>query len=118
DKLTIPMIYMYGMQDVILPVEMGYDQEDAVPNIQFFYPTETGHQGQTDRPKTFNQVALEFFRDGKVSWPTAVDAGVSLRRQINDKVVAAPSGGFPKVNRAMYADPESHKAGLKAAGLL
>ncbi|MGE0830936.1 MAG: alpha/beta fold hydrolase [Hyphomonadaceae bacterium] len=118
DKLTIPMIYMYGMQDVILPVEMGYDQEDAVPNIQFFYPTETGHQGQTDRPKTFNQVALEFFRDGKISWETAVEAGVSLRRPINAKLVEEPKGGFPKINRDMYADPASHTAGLKAADLL
>ncbi|MDP3175426.1 MAG: alpha/beta hydrolase [Phenylobacterium sp.] len=113
DKLTIPMIYMYGMQDVILPVEMGYNQEDSVPNIQFFYPTETGHQGQTDRPATFNQVALEFFRDGKVSWPTAVEAGVSLRRPINAKFVAEPKGGFPKPNPGMYVDPKHHAEGLK-----
>ena len=38
DRLTTPMIYMYGMDDVLSPVENGFNQEDAVPNIQFFYP--------------------------------------------------------------------------------
>lgn len=80
DKLTIPAIYLYGRQDVLLPVEQGYLQEDALPNIQFFYPDECGHQGQTDQPEMFNQVFLEFFRDGKVSRKTADWAGVSQRR--------------------------------------
>ncbi|MDP3659835.1 alpha/beta fold hydrolase [Phenylobacterium sp.] len=114
DKLTIPMIYLYGMQDVLLPVENGFHQEDAVPNIQFFYPTETGHQGQTDRPDTFNKVALEFFKTGKVSWPLAVEAGVSLRRPIDPRYIQEPKGGFPKPNPAMYANPETLKTGLKA----
>jgi 2-hydroxy-6-oxonona-2,4-dienedioate hydrolase len=67
DKLTIPMIYLYGMQDVLSPVENGFNQEDVCPNIQFFYPDQCGHQGQTDQPEMFNQVFLEFFRDGRVS---------------------------------------------------
>ncbi|MGE3301846.1 MAG: alpha/beta fold hydrolase [Hyphomonadaceae bacterium] len=113
DKLTIPMIYLYGMQDVLLPVENGYNQEDSIPNIQFFYPQETGHQGQTDRPALFNQVALEFFGTGKVTWKTAVDAGVSLRRPINPSLVEAPKAGFPKPNASIYKDPESLNAGLK-----
>ena len=80
DKLTTPMIYLYGMQDVLLPVENGFNQEDAVPNIQFFYPDECGHQGQTDQPEMFNQTFLEFFREGKVSRKTADWAGISKRR--------------------------------------
>jgi 2-hydroxy-6-oxonona-2,4-dienedioate hydrolase len=80
DKLTIPAIYLYGKQDVLSPVENGYLQEDALPNIQFFYPDECGHQGQTDQPEMFNQVFLEFFRDGRVSRRTADWAGVSKRR--------------------------------------
>lgn len=38
DKLTIPALYLYGKDDVLLPVENGYMQEDATPNIQYFYP--------------------------------------------------------------------------------
>ena len=80
DRLTIPMIYLYGKQDVLNPVENGFAQEDAAPNIQFFYPDQCGHQGQTDQPEMFNQTFLEFFRDGRVSRQTADWAGVSTRR--------------------------------------
>lgn len=116
DKLTIPMIYLYGVQDVLLPVQNGFNQEDAVPNIQFFYPQECGHQGQTDQPEIFNQAALEFFSTGKVTWNTALKAGVSLRRPINPRYVEEPKGGFPKPNPTMYESPEALNSGLKAVG--
>ncbi len=63
-----------------------------LPNVQFFYPDESGHQGQTDQPDMFNQVFLEFFRDGKVSWETAQAAGISDRRAPNPDLVAVPAG--------------------------
>jgi pimeloyl-ACP methyl ester carboxylesterase len=79
-RVKVPGIYLYGAQDVLSPVENGFHQEDACPNIQFFYPDPCGHQGQTDQPEIFNQVFLEFFRDGRVSRATADAAGVSKRR--------------------------------------
>jgi 2-hydroxy-6-oxonona-2,4-dienedioate hydrolase len=87
DKLTIPALYLYGTEDVLTPVEWGYEQEKHLPNIQFFYPEECGHQGQTDRPDLFNPVFLEFFRDGQVSRQTADAAGVSkLRPELPERV--------------------------------
>ena len=80
DTLEIPGIYLYGKLDVLAPVENGYAQEEKLPNVQFFYPEDTGHQGQTDQPELFNQVFLEFFRDGLVSRSTADMAGVSRQR--------------------------------------
>ena len=80
DRLTIPGLYFYGMQDVLSPVENGYEQEDRLPGVQFFYPENTGHQGQTDQPELFNQVFLEFFTDGRVTRRTADAAGISKRR--------------------------------------
>ncbi|RZI53831.1 MAG: alpha/beta hydrolase [Pseudonocardia sp.] len=80
DRLDIPGIYLYGMDDTLMPVEFGYLQEDRLPNVQFFYPENCGHQGQTDQPEMFNQVFLEFFRDGQVTRQTADWAGVSKRR--------------------------------------
>jgi pimeloyl-ACP methyl ester carboxylesterase len=71
DKLTIPGVYLYGTEDVPTPVEWGFEQEKYLPNVQFFYPEEGGHQGQTDRPDLFNTLFLEFFRDGQVSRQTA-----------------------------------------------
>jgi pimeloyl-ACP methyl ester carboxylesterase len=88
DKMTIPGIYLFGVDDVLIPVAYGYFQEDALPNVQFFYPEECGHQGQTDQPEMFNQVFLEFFRDGKVSRKTADWAGVSKRRPELSQFVA------------------------------
>ncbi|MET8948902.1 alpha/beta hydrolase [Streptomyces sp. NPDC004542] len=80
DKLTIPAIYLYGRNDVLLPVQEGYLYEKALPNIQFFFPDECGHQGQTDQPEMFNAVFAEFFGTGKVSRKTADWAGVSKNR--------------------------------------
>jgi pimeloyl-ACP methyl ester carboxylesterase len=92
DRMTIPAIYMYGTKDVLIPHDIGgYLQEDALPDVQFFYPEETGHQGQTDQPDLFNQVFLEFFRDGKITWETAQRAGISTRRPPNAKLVAVPA---------------------------
>jgi pimeloyl-ACP methyl ester carboxylesterase len=79
-KLTIPMIYLQGRQDVTLVLENIMLAEPLLPNIQFFYPDQCGHQGQTDQPEMFNQVFLEFFRDGKVSRKTAEWAGISTNR--------------------------------------
>ncbi|WP_181779031.1 alpha/beta fold hydrolase [Pseudonocardia pini] len=90
DRLDVPGIYLYGTEDVLTPVEWGYEQEKVLPNVQFFYPEECGHQGQTDRPDLFNPVLLEFFRDGKVSRRSADAAGVSkLRPELPDRVAQA-----------------------------
>lgn len=80
DRLTIPMIYLYGKDDVLIPVAWGEAQEDVLPNVQFFYPDECGHQGQTDQPEMFGAVFAEFFANGRVSAETAQWAGVSTRR--------------------------------------
>jgi 2-hydroxy-6-oxonona-2,4-dienedioate hydrolase len=74
-----------------MPPEIGgYPQEDRLPNVQFFYPEDTGHQAQTDSPELMNQIFLEFFRDGKVSWETAQRAGISTRRPPLQNLVAVP----------------------------
>jgi pimeloyl-ACP methyl ester carboxylesterase len=86
-KLTIPIIYLQGLQDVTVKMENAYQAEPYLPNWQFFYVDECGHQGQTDQPDLFNQVFLEFFRDGKVSRATADKAGVSKNRPENPALV-------------------------------
>lgn len=80
DRLTIPIIYLYGRQDVMSPVENAYLQEDRLPNVQFFYPDDCGHQGQTDQPEMHHAAFAEFFATGQVSRATADWAGVSKRR--------------------------------------
>jgi pimeloyl-ACP methyl ester carboxylesterase len=86
-KLTMPIIYLQGLQDVTVKMENAYQAEPYLPSWQFFYVDECGHQGQTDQPELFNQVFLEFFRDGKVSRATADKAGVSKNRAENPALV-------------------------------
>ena len=91
DQLDIPGLCLYGRNDVILPMEeLGYRVEDALPKVQFFYPSDCGHQGQTDQPELFAQVFTEFFRDGFVTRQTAERAGVSGRRQEISGLVQPP----------------------------
>lgn len=87
DALTIPIIYLYGQQDVLGPVENAYLQEDRLPNVQMFYPDDCGHQGQTDQPEMFNAVFTEFFRDERISQKTAEWAGISTRRAPLEQIV-------------------------------
>ena len=80
NQLTIPMIYLHGLQDASAPVENAFLAEPLLPNIQFFYLDQCGHQCQTDQPDIVNQVFLEFLRDGEVSPETAERAGASRNR--------------------------------------
>jgi 2-hydroxy-6-oxonona-2,4-dienedioate hydrolase len=80
DQLNVPHILLWGANDVLNPVENAYLQEDVMPWMQYFYPPECGHQGQTDQPELFNRVFIEFFGKGKLSRKTAEEAGVSKRR--------------------------------------
>ena len=80
NTIQIPTIFLWGMQDVLAPVEMGYELEEILTNMQFFFPEDCGHQGQTDQPEMFAQVFTEFLRDGIVSRKTAEWAGVSTNR--------------------------------------
>lgn len=89
NKLTMPMIYLQGRQDVTVVLDNVMKAEPLLPNIQFFYPDQCGHQGQTDQPEMFNQVFLEFFCDGKVSRKTSEWAGISTNRPVLTSVVEA-----------------------------
>lgn len=93
NNLRTPGICLYGRDDIILPVEdLGYKVEDGLPNVQFFYPDDCGHQGQTDQPELFTTVFTEFFREGRVSRKTADLAGVSTRRpELPDLVEQVPA---------------------------
>lgn len=91
DQITIPTIFLWGRQDVIAPIEVAYELEAVLPNMQFFFPDNCGHQGQTDQPDMFNQVFLEFFKKGTVSRKTADWAGVSNNRAEIESLVEQPT---------------------------
>lgn len=101
-QIGIPALYAFGIEDKMVPVQNGYVDEDATPDIQYFYPEGAGHQLQNDRPELFNPLFLEFFRDSKVSWKTAEAAGISRRRPINPNLIEEPAGGFPAPTPEAY----------------
>ena len=78
DALDIPAIYLYGKEDVLIPVSAGYEQEQLLPNIKFYFPDDTGHQGQTDTPDLHGRVYAEFFKTGKLSPALEKEAGVGV----------------------------------------
>lgn len=67
-KSSIPMKFIWGIQDKLSKVEIGYELEQQLPNIPFEYIDECGHQCQTDQPEIVNKIVLDFFE--QVSSPT------------------------------------------------
>ena len=80
DRLTVPIIYLYGRQDVLSPVENAYLQEDLLPNVQFLYPDQCGHQAQTDQPDLLNAAFAEWFAHGSLTRATPLEVGGDDRR--------------------------------------
>lgn len=59
-KLKIPGIFIWGNQDAVAPVETGYKLEKLLPNIEFNYIDNCGHQAQTDQPEIVNKLITDF----------------------------------------------------------
>ena len=64
EKLSIPAMMVWGKQDAFAPVEMGYELEKLLPNVDFVYADDAGHQVQTDRPELVAELATPFFLGG------------------------------------------------------
>ena len=84
-------------------------------------PRVDGRTARSERTRTaIVDAHLQLIREGDLR-PTAEkiakQAGVSLRRAINPKLVEAPAKGFPKSNPGMYSDPQSLNRGLKEMDL-
>jgi len=115
DRINIPAVYAWGIDDRMSPVQSGFSDEDAVKNIQFFYPEGAGHALHNDIPEVVNNFLLEFFRDNKVSWKTAEAMGVSRRRAIDPTYVEEPAGGFPTPMPEAYNNLATLKESLAKA---
>ena len=59
-KLKIPGLFIWGNQDAVAPVETAYKLEKLLPNIQFEYIENCGHQAQTDQPEIVNKLVIDF----------------------------------------------------------
>lgn len=59
-KLQIPSIFLWGKQDAVAPVEVGYKLAEMLPNVEFQYLDNCGHQCQTDQPELVNSIVIDF----------------------------------------------------------
>lgn len=57
----VPMKFIWGIQDKLSKVEIGYELEKKLPNIPFEYIDNCGHQCQTDQPEIVNKLIIDFF---------------------------------------------------------
>lgn len=60
-KLKIPGKFIWGKNDAVASVETAYKLEKLLPNIEFVYLDNCGHQCQTDQPELVNQIIIDFF---------------------------------------------------------
>lgn len=60
-KLKIPSIFIWGKQDAVASVEIGYKLEKMLPEVEFYFLDNCGHQCQTDQPDVVNQMVIDFF---------------------------------------------------------
>ncbi len=66
-KLTMPVLVVWGKQDLALPVKHAETALRAIPNCRAVVLDKAGHAPQMDRPETFNQLVLEFLENGRLS---------------------------------------------------
>lgn len=62
-KLTIPMMFAWGRQDIFAVPAVAEQMQAMLPNAKFVWFEESGHLVQNDEPERFNKVALEFLFD-------------------------------------------------------
>lgn len=59
-KIKVPGKFIWGKHDAVAPIETAYKLEKLLPNIEFEYIDNCGHQCQTDQPELVNQLVIDF----------------------------------------------------------
>ena len=60
-RLTLPTMFIWGVQDNFAPVDLGRQLEKLLPNIKFHYVDNAGHQVQNDQPEKVSRLMMDFF---------------------------------------------------------
>ena len=60
-KITIPAMFIWGVQDKFAPVELGHQLEKLLPNFKFQYVDKAGHQVQNDQPEQVSKLMADFY---------------------------------------------------------
>ena len=61
-SIGVPTLLIWGEQDIALGIELTYDLEQWVPNIQIKRIPDSGHWVQQEKPELVNTLMAEFLR--------------------------------------------------------
>ncbi|MBM3940732.1 MAG: alpha/beta fold hydrolase [SAR202 cluster bacterium] len=61
-KLPNPTIMIWGEQDDFASPEGGRQLEKVLPNVKFHWVKDAGHQVQTDKPREFARIVVDFLK--------------------------------------------------------
>jgi pimeloyl-ACP methyl ester carboxylesterase len=63
-EIGCPTLIVWGAEDMLTPVRDAEEFERLIPNARKVVFEDTGHMAMLERPPTFNDVAVEFLREG------------------------------------------------------
>jgi pimeloyl-ACP methyl ester carboxylesterase len=63
DDIRVPTLIVWGRNDMLVPVGDAAEYERLIPGARKVVMDETGHVSMIERPRTFNDLLLEFARE-------------------------------------------------------
>ncbi len=63
DQIKIPVLLIWGKQDIVTPPFVGEKFQQLLPNAQLFMLDECGHAPMMEKPKEFNEIYDRFLRE-------------------------------------------------------
>ena len=62
-SLTLPTLIIWGEQDILVPISLGYELRDALPHAVFVPISNSGHRPMLARPALMSGVVLAFLAE-------------------------------------------------------
>ena len=63
--ISTPTLIIWGEHDIVLPVDMGQDLHQKIPNSHFVIIDGAGHNPMWDRPHDFNRIVLSYLESNQ-----------------------------------------------------
>ncbi len=64
-SLTMPILIIWGEQDILVPISLGYELRDALPHAVFVPISNSGHRPMLAQPALMSGVVLAFLAEQK-----------------------------------------------------
>ena len=61
-QLQLPTLIIWGEQDLLLPISLGYGLQAALPHATFITMPNSGHRPMLSEPEHFSRIVLQFLQ--------------------------------------------------------